>query len=96
MGTNAGASIRYPAGGRGSSGDAVGYVPWLDFGGAPATGRGVTAHSRRQAGAGVRRAVLKEGRYVYPAILESKDYIVEQAEDLVQDIARHEGFEVRG
>lgn len=94
MGSNAGASVRFPAGGRGSSSDAVGYFPWLDFGGAPRLGRGVT--SSIQAGTGVRRAVIKEGRYVYPAIRDSQAYIVEQMEDLVEDVARGEGFEVRG
>ena len=96
MGTNAGASVRFPAGGAGSGSDAVGYYPWLDFGGAPATGRGVTSTGRSQFGSGIRRGVIKEGRYIYPAITESRDYIVEQAGDIVTDAARAQQFDVRG
>jgi len=91
--SNAGAGIRFPAGGPGSGGDALGYYPWLDFGGGPRAGRGVT-HSTGHGG-GARRAVIKEGRYVYPAITASWDYILEQAGDIVADVGHQEGFEVR-
>ena len=95
IGTNAGASIKFPRGGPGSRGDPVGYYPWLDFGGAPTSGRGVTSH-RNEKAFFVRRTVIREGRYIYPAIAASTDYIVEQAGDIVSDVGRHEGVEVRG
>lgn len=96
MGSNAGASVRFPAGGRGSRNDPVGYYPWLDFGGGPVQGRGVTSHGNREAALFVRREVRREGRYVYPAIRESKDYIMDQAAELVESVARDERFETRG
>jgi len=95
IGTNAGASIKFPAGGPRSGTDPVGYYPWLDFGGGVLQARGVTSH-RTEKAFFVRRPVIKEGRYIYPAITASHDYIEEQAGDIVSDAARAEHFEVRG
>lgn len=55
------------------------YFPWLDFGGS--TGRG---HVPRKAGSGsVKRAMPLGGRYVYPAIEDSRDRIERGAMDAV-------------
>jgi hypothetical protein len=96
IGSNTGAAIAFPKGGRGSGREDAGYYPWLDFGGGAAKGRGVTASSNRQSGSGARRTVIREGRYLYPAISESKAYLQDVAGDAVIDAARSEHLETRG
>jgi hypothetical protein len=92
--STAGASIAYPAGGSGSGEDAAGYYPWLDFGGGALKGRGVR-HSE-QRGIHFRRGFIKEGRYLYPAIAASTDYLKDVAAEAVEDAAKSEQFTVRG
>jgi hypothetical protein len=73
-------------------GNAAPYEPWLDFGGS--TGRG---HKPKVAGSGaIKRPFIKEGRYVYPAISESKDYTMDEVGKAIDSIARGAGFEVKG
>lgn len=86
-----GAGIAFPRGGPDSGADPVGFYPWLDFGGGQPLGRGV-----RAGGAGPRRrSVVKEGRYLYPGIGQSTEYIVKTTYDLVEHVAEHNRFEVR-
>jgi hypothetical protein len=100
--SNVGASIAFPKGGPGSGGEPAGYYPWLDFGGAKAAGRGVTSRpvwrfgKSRWAYGDTRRDFIKEGRYLYPAISDSKVYLEGVAGDAVEDAARSEGYEVKG
>lgn len=87
--TTRGAAIRFPKGGPESATERYGFYPWLDFGGGKATGRGVTP-------SGSRRAVLKEGRYLYPAISDEMHNIERDLGNLVERIAERQRFEVRG
>jgi hypothetical protein len=93
--STAGASIAYPAGGPGSGGDSAGYYPWLDFGGGSPVGRGVT-HTEGAYALSFRRGFIKEGRYLYPAISDSKAYLMDVAAEAVEDAAKSEQFTVRG
>lgn len=96
--STAGASIAFPKGGRDSGREAAGYYPWLDFGGGQARGRGVTS-TPRYGGIGYgggRREFIREGRYLYPAIAESKDYLQGVAGDAVDDACKAERLEVKG
>ena len=87
--TAKGAAIAFPRGGDRGKPD---YFPWLDFGGS--TGRG---HRVGQAWSGsIVRDTPKGGRYIYPAIGESRDYIGREAYDLIEDVAHRNGFETRG
>lgn len=86
-----GAGIAFPRGGPFSGGDPVGFYPWLDFGGGRPEGRGV-----RAGGTGARRReVVKEGRYLYPGIGESTEYIAKTTYDLIETVAERNRFEVR-
>lgn len=58
------------------------YMPWLDFG-----GRVGKNHS-------VKRAFLKQGRYVFAAYADHKDDIRAEIEKALIDIARQAGIEV--
>ncbi len=78
------ASILFPAGGPDSAHDPVGYYPWLDFGGK--TGR---QH-------GIKRPVIKGGRYLYPAIAESQAYISNAVDDAIETLAKEAGFDTEG
>lgn len=60
----------------------VPYYPWLDFGGRV---------GRRKA---VRRAFLKEGRYIYAGYYAGRDEFDQQLEDALIDIAQQAGLEV--
>jgi hypothetical protein len=97
--TQKGAGIAFPKGGPESAGERTGFYPWLDFGGAPRGGRGVTSSSRiahAKSSGGFRRTYIPEGRYLYPAIGESRDFIADAAYDAIEAAARSKGFEVRG
>ncbi len=82
--TQKSAGIAFPGGGPGSRDDKAGYYPWLDFGGT--TGRG---H-------GISRKRVEGGRYLYPAIGESKEYIREAVDDVIEGTAKHAGFTTTG
>lgn len=82
--TQRGAGIAYPGGGPGSGKDKGAYYPWLDFGGRTGRKRSIT------------REVIKGGRFLYPAIAESKQYIEDHVNEAVEDAAKRAGFEVRG
>lgn len=97
--TQKGAGIAFPEGGPDSRDDDSGHYPWLDFGGAPRSGRGVTSStgpSHAKSTGGFRRRYIPEGRYLYPAIGSSRDYIADAIDDAVNDAASDNGFEVRG
>ena len=87
-----GAGIAFPRGGPGSGGERKGFYPWLDFGGGRLAGRGVTANT----GGPPRRAIVPDGRFLYPGIAASRDYIERSTYDLIEREARSNGFEVRG
>lgn len=59
------------------------YYPWLDFGGRV---------GRRKS---IYRDMIQGGRYVYPAIGESRDDIEEGVEEAVNKAAKAAGFETR-
>lgn len=82
--TQKGAGIAYPKGGTPWQGEKADYYPWLDFGGT--TGKG---HS-------VKRPVIKGGRYLYPAIGESKAFIAEHVDDAIETTAERAGFTTTG
>ena len=98
--TQKGAGIRFPKGGPEAHMDPVGYYPWLDFGGAPRPGRGVTsstgASHERSDSQEFRRALVPGGRYLYPAVAQSRDFIADTAYQAIEKAARSKGFEVRG
>jgi hypothetical protein len=58
------------------------YVPWLDFGGR--VGRGKS----------VRRAFLKEGRYLYAAYFDKREQFVDVMKVSIADLIRGAGLEV--
>ncbi len=82
--TQKGAGIAFPGGGPGSATDKAAYYPWLDFGGT--TGRG---HS-------IKRGRIKEGRYLYPAIGESKRYIGDATDDAIEETVKDARFTTTG
>lgn len=60
----------------------VAYYPWLDFGGR--VGRNKS----------VRRAFLKEGRYIYRSYFDNTEKFAEVLEAALLDVARQAGVEV--
>jgi hypothetical protein len=60
----------------------VAYYPWLDFGGR--VGRNKS----------VRRAFLKEGRYIYKSYFDNSDEFAEVLQAALLDVARQAGVEV--
>lgn len=56
------------------------YYLWLDFGGR--VGRNKS----------IRRPFLKEGRYVYPTLRNKRDEAIEKLEEVLDRLARQEGF----
>lgn len=90
--TMKGAGISRPKGGPESFSDPLGYYPWLDFGGGRKLGRGVTSNDG--VGASFRRRKVEGGRYLYPAIGASHDYIGDSVRDAITSLARSEGFRV--
>lgn len=94
MSTQLGAGIWRPAGGPGTGKlghKSAQYYPWLDFGGS--TGRGHIDH-KAWSGA-IQRPFIKRGRYLYPAIDESKDYIETQVFGAIILVAKETGFGVK-
>ncbi len=88
------ASILYPAGGPFSAYDKAGYYPWLDFGGT--TGRGHVANGHNGFGGSIKRERVKGGRYLYPAIAESQGYISDAVDQVIETVARENGFATEG
>jgi hypothetical protein len=91
------AGIAFPKGGPESGHDKVGYYPWLDFGGGKPGVRGISAtspiaHARSETGTFKRQRVDK-GRYLYPAIGESRHYIAEAVDDVLADLIKAEDLE---
>ena len=89
--TQRGASIARPEGGAPWRGEKADYYPWLDFGGT--TGRG---HVVRKGGGSIIRPFMKGGRYLYPAIAESKDYIADEVDAAIRKTAQEAGFVTTG
>lgn len=59
------------------------YTPWLDFGG-----------QGRIAGRPAPRAFIKEGRYVFPTLVQIRPKIEAQLQDSLLEVARGAGLEV--
>lgn len=76
-----GAGIAFPAGGGVYK---AAYYPWLDFGGAV---------GRKKSSV---RPFIKTGRFIYPAIEESKGDIEEAALDAVEAMADAASLDTRG
>jgi hypothetical protein len=104
--TQKGAGIAFPSGGPDSWAPGMGgskgrgekgaYYPWLDFGGTTGRGRvSAGGHQRASARGNANRPLVKGGRYLYPAIGESKGYIEEQVLAAVEVVAERAKFEVR-
>lgn len=91
--TMKGAGIAFPRGGPGSGSEPGAFYPWLDFGGGKVHARGVTSNDGTAAS--FRREVVEGGRFLYPAIGESKEFIATTAYSLIDNAARANGFEVR-
>jgi hypothetical protein len=66
------------------SGTAAPYAPWLDFGGAV---------GRKKS---IKRAFIKEGRYLYPTIREMNSDILDATDEAVKKVAKEAGFETKG
>lgn len=88
------ASIVFPGGGLPWRGVKADYYPWLDFGGT--TGKGHISNGHNGFGGSVKRSRIKGGRYLYPAIAESKEYIRGAVDDAVEDVAHKAGFITTG
>jgi hypothetical protein len=86
------AAIVRPKGGAGWKDDTAGYYNWLDWGGS--TGRG---HRDRTAGSGAIHRDWRgpKGRFLYPALGESKGYIQKALDAIIERLFRGHGFEVR-
>jgi hypothetical protein len=94
-----GAGISFPAGGKGSGKDDQGHYPWLEWGGAPATGRGVTSSGRRYGAeqrAFRREWVGTQGRWLYPSIDDYSSKIEEGFAEIVEDACHRADLEVSG
>lgn len=91
------AGISFPAGGPGSGGDKDGYYPWLDFGGTVGRGRvSAGGHMAASSSGNVIRPVVKGGRYLYPAIAESRDEIEQGTGDAIEAAAHGQSFDTEG
>jgi hypothetical protein len=91
--TAKGAGIAFPDGGTPWRGVKADYYPWLDFGGT--TGKGHAASGHNGFGGGVVRPIVKGGRFLYPAIAESKEYISSEVDKAVQTVAKDAGFDTK-
>ena len=91
--TQRGAGIAFPQGGAPWRGEKADYYPWLDFGGS--TGRGHVANGHNGYGGSIVRPIVKGGRYLYPAIAESKDFIESNMNAAIEFVAKKAGFETR-
>jgi hypothetical protein len=94
-----GAGIKFPGGGPGSATQVAGYYPWLDFGGGLYGARGVTsfspvAHVKNHSQL-FKRAKVEGGRYLYPSIGQSTDFIADTLGDLIEKVAHGQQFTVR-
>jgi hypothetical protein len=72
-----------------AGGRAAPYYQFLDFGGT--TGRG----HHPGGGGSVKRPFVKGGRYIYPAIAESRDDTAKAVDDAIEGAARAAGFVTR-
>ena len=63
------------------------YLPWLDFGGT--TGRG---HKPGDGGGSISRPFIKEGRYIYPTIIDLNDVITDAANEGIGDALTEAGW----
>jgi hypothetical protein len=93
--TDRGAEIIYPRGGPFSARDPVGYVPWLDYGGGREGARGITASSpiaHAKSSGGFKREHRPKGRFLYPAIAESRGYIEQEVYRAVEGVSQNAGF----
>lgn len=88
----AAASYRARGGVKGAAvafgGPKAAYAPWLDFGGRlrPVGGR----HNEQY------RPVVREGRYLYPAIRDNMDDVADKVAGAIDDITKRYGFRVEG
>ncbi len=78
------AGIAYPAGGPDSAGSKDGYYPWLDYGGTVGRSHGIS------------RDRVKGGRYLYPAIADSKEYISDAVDDVLEELIKRADLETSG
>lgn len=85
-----GAGIAFPDGGTPWRGVKADYYPWLDFGGT--TGRGHIANGHNGFGGSISRPRVKGGRYIYPAIAESHEFLGQEAEKAIDEAAHRAGF----
>lgn len=92
--TQRGAGIAFPQGGTPWRGVKADYYPWLDFGGS--TGKGHVANGHNGYGGSVKRTIVKGGRFVYPAIADSREYIAEELDKGIVDVAQRAQFETDG
>jgi hypothetical protein len=65
-------------------GTAAPYYPWLDFGGK--VGRNKS----------IRRPFVHGGRYIYPALADTRDEVNAKVDDVLKRMAERAGFETRG
>jgi len=75
------------------------YAPWLDFGGGKAGARGVTSSDpigHKKSTTGFKRPFIKEGRYLYPTIVEERDEIIHMTDQLVEHVVKSAGFDTEG
>ena len=95
--TRKGSGITFPTGGTPWRGVKADYYPWLDFGGTIGKGHdGQAVKNRMKGGAAMgdmrgagstSRRFIKGGRYIYPAIADSTEYIEENAARAIWDAA---------
>lgn len=67
-----------------AGGKRVPYYGWLDFGGA--VGRNKS----------IKRAFLKDGRYIYPAYYKNRDEILKHIEEGLTDLVKKAGLDING
>jgi Bacteriophage HK97-gp10, putative tail-component len=83
-GTTTGAGIAF-------GGTAAPYYPWLDFGGT--VGKG---HKPGVSGSGsIRRNFIKQGRYVYPTLMDEQTAIKHDLDEALGRLASQAGFETK-
>lgn len=67
-----------------AGGKRVPYYGWLDFGGG--VGRNKS----------IKRAFLKDGRYIYPAYYKNRDEILKHIEEGLTDLVKKAGLDING
>jgi hypothetical protein len=99
-GTTRGAWISFPKGGPESRDDKAGYYPWLDFGGGKAGVRGITSSSdashERSVSQAFKRPPIHGGRYLYPAVSESREFIADAVDKEMKYLIVAAGFDTEG